>query len=141
MLFIRHNREIFFILGINLEQKHVQWTNHKMKVSVAAQTLSHSVSAAITFLRNLKLQQFKGSKATSDFILLINDMFDILKSKSKFGKNNKKPITKENIADIESFLINGIDTLKSLKDQSGVPLAKGPRKCLSLASASQHFQY
>ena len=99
-----------------------------MKVSVAAQTLSHSVSAAITFLRNLKLQQFKGSKATSDFILLINDMFDILNSKSKFGKNNKKPITKENIADIESFLINGIDTLKSLKDQSGVPLAKGPRK-------------
>ena len=115
-------------LGNKLRAKHVQWTNHKMKVSVAAQTLSHSVSAAITFLRKLKMQKFKDSKATSDFILLINDMFDILNSKSKFGKNNKKPITKENIADIESFLNDGIDMLKSLKDQSGVSLAKGPRK-------------
>ena len=85
-----------------------------MKVSVAAQTLSHSVSAAITFLRNFKCKS--------------NDMFDILNSKSKFGKNNKNPIAKENIADIESFLNDGIDTLKSLKDQCVVPLAKGPRK-------------
>ena len=37
-------------------------------------------------------------------------------------------MTKENIADIESFLKDSIDTLKSLEGQSGVPLAKGPRK-------------
>jgi len=37
-------------------------------------------------------------------------------------------VTKENIADIESFLKDSIDTLKSLEGQSGVPLAKGPRK-------------
>ena len=79
-------------------------------------------------LRNLKLQRVKDSKATSDFILLINDMFDILNSKSKVGKNNRKPITKENSADIVSFCNDGIDMLKSLKDQSRVSLAKSPRK-------------
>ena len=115
-------------LGNKLKAKHVQWQNHKMKVSVAAQTLSHSVSAAITFLRHLKQQEFKDSKATSDFILLINDMLDILNSKSKFGKSHRKPITRENFLDIESYLMNGIETLKSLKDTAGIPLLKGPRK-------------
>ena len=55
----------------------MQWTNHRMTASVAGQTLSHSMSAAVTFLRNLKMQKFKDCKATSDFLLLINDMFDI----------------------------------------------------------------
>ena len=115
-------------LDNKLKAKHVEWQNHKMKVNIAAQTLSHSVSAAITFLRNLKLPQFKDSKATSDFILLMNDMFDILNSKSKFGMNHKKPITLENIFDIEAHLMNVTETFKSLKDTAGVPLIKGPRK-------------
>ena len=124
----RTQQEDILHLGNKLKAKHVQWQNHKMKVSIAAQTLSHSVSAAITFLRNLELPQFKDSKATSDFILLINDSFDILNSKSKFGKNYKKPISLENILDVEAYLMNGMETLKSLKDVSGVPLIKGPRK-------------
>ena len=90
-------------LGNKLKSKHVKWQNYKMKVSVAAQTFSHSVSAAITFLRDLKLKDFKDSKPTSDFILLINDLFDMLNSKSKFGKNNKRPISLDNILDIDLF--------------------------------------
>ena len=115
-------------LGNKLKTKHVQWQNHKMKVSVAAQTLSHSVSAAITFLRNLKLQEFRDSKPTTDFILLINNMFDILNSKSKFGKYYKKPIRLENIFDIQCYLKDAIETLKSLKDTNDLPLIKGRRK-------------
>ena len=57
-----------------------------MKVSVAAQTLSASVAAAITFLQNIQVKNFMGSKATSNFILLMNNLFDILNSKNKFGK-------------------------------------------------------
>ena len=64
-----------------LKSKHVEWLNHKMKVSVAAQTLSHSVSTVITFLRNLQVPEFKESKATSEFILLMNNIFDILTHK------------------------------------------------------------
>ena len=80
-------------LGNKLKTKHIQWYNYKMKVSVATQTLSHSVSAAITVLRNLKLQEGKDSRATSDFILLMNNLFDILNSKSKFRKKYKALIT------------------------------------------------
>ena len=115
-------------LGNKLKTKHIQWYNYKMKVSVAAQTLSHSVSAAITFLRNLKLQEFKDSRATSDFILLMNNIFDILNSKSKFGKNYKAPITIDNFLGIEGHIQNAIEVLKSLKDEKGIFLKDGPRR-------------
>ena len=119
-------------LANKLKSKHVQWQNHKMKVSVAAQTLSHSVSAAITFLRNLQVPEFKDSKATSEFILLMNNLFDILNSKSKFGKYTKRPITLENFYEIEGYLMDGIETLKFLKDTAGTPIIKGPRKTFIL---------
>ena len=115
-------------LGNKLKSKYVKWQNYKMKVSVAAQTFSHSVSAAITFLRNLKLKDFKDSKPTSDFILLMNDLFDMLNLKSKFGKNNKKPISLDNILDIEASLQDSVLFLRSLKDTAGIPLIKGPRQ-------------
>ena len=67
-----------------LKSKHAQWQNQKMKVSVAAQILSHSVSSAITFSQNLQVPKFKESKAISKFNLLMNNLFDILNSKSKF---------------------------------------------------------
>ena len=67
----------------------MQWTNYKMKVNFATQSPSHSISAAIKFLQNLKIQEFKDSKTTSDFMLLISDMLDTLNFKSKFRKNNK----------------------------------------------------
>lgn len=116
-------------LGNKLTSKHIKWQNHKMKVSIAAQTLSHSVSAAIKFLRNLNIREFRDSKATSEFILLMNNMFDILNSKSKFGKHTKAPVTLANLSEIEEYLKNGIDTLKSLKDTAGHPLISGRRKC------------
>ena len=57
VLALQHTQqEDILHLGNKLRAKHVQWQNHKMKVSITAPTLSHSVSAAITFLRNLKLQ-------------------------------------------------------------------------------------
>ena len=115
-------------LGNKLKSKHVKWQNYKMKVSVAAQTFSHSVSAAITFLRKLKLKDFQNSKATSDFILLMNNRFDMLNSKSKFGKNSKRPISNENVFDIEASLNDSVQFLRSLKDTGGNPLVKGPRQ-------------
>ena len=116
-------------LGNKLKSKHVKWQNHKMKVSVAAQTFSHSVSAAITFLRKLRLKEFKDSKATSEFLMMMNNLFDMLNSKSKFGKHTKKPITLANYLDIEASVETYIDFLLSLKDTSGIPLIKGPRQC------------
>ena len=86
------------------------------------------MSSAITFFRNLNLSEFKDSRPTSDFILLMNDIFDILNSKSKFGKSTKAPITAENLLGKEACLKHGIETLQSLKDTAGMPLMKGQRK-------------
>ena len=115
-------------LGNKLKTKHIQWHKHKMKVSVAAQTLSTSVAAAITFLRNMKVDDFNDSKATSDFILLMNNLFDILNFKSKFGKNFKAPIDLQNYAEIARYLNDGIKILKSIKSMDGIKIIDGPRK-------------
>eukprot|EP00794_Sanderia_malayensis_P002248 gene2248-2568_t len=99
-----------------------------MKVSVAVQTLSYSVAVAITFLRRSKVAEFQDSEETSYFIQLINNLFDILNSKSKFGKHTKSPITSDNIDEIESYTKSSIEYLKHLKDLAGVQIIKGQRK-------------
>ncbi len=76
-------------LGNKLKATHIRWHNQKMKVAIAAQTLSNSVAAGIMYLRNLNLEQFKNAEETAEFIIKINNMFDILNSKSKFGKTTK----------------------------------------------------
>ena len=115
-------------LGNKLESQHVKWQNHKMKVKFATQLFSHSFSAAITFLRNIKLTGFEDSKPTSDFILLMNDVFDALNSKSKFGKNTKQPINTSNFYEIEGRLHEANEFPKCLKDTNGMPLIEDPRK-------------
>ena len=42
--------DIGFTFANKLKHKHTVWTKHKMNVSMAAQTLSHSVASAIDFL-------------------------------------------------------------------------------------------
>ena len=115
-------------LGNKLKAKHVKWQNHKIKVNVATQLFSHSVAAAIAFLRNINLKGFENSKPTSDFILLMNDLFDVLNSKSKFGKHRKQPITSNNFYDIQTILCYTLAFLKSLKDANDLLLIQGPRK-------------
>ena len=115
-------------IGNKLKTKHIQWQKHKMNVSIAAQTLSASVSSAITFLRSLQVPEFQDSKATSDFVLLINNICDILNSKSKFGKKYKAPITKQNYATVTTHLTEAIEILTSLQDLNGLKLVAGPRK-------------
>ena len=100
-------------LGNKLKAKHVKWQNHKMKVNVATQLFSHSVAAAITFLRKIKLKGFENSKPTSDFVLLMNDKFDILNPKSKVGNHKKQPINTCNFHDIETILDDAVTFLKS----------------------------
>ena len=62
----------------------------------------------------------------SDFILLINNLFGVLNSKSQLWKNNKKPISLQTIYDIQANLKDSVLLLKSLKDTAGIPLIKGP---------------
>ena len=99
-----------------------------MKVSVATQLFSRSVTAALTFVRQIKIKGFENSKPTSDFLLLINDFIDMLNSKSKFGKRTKQLINSNNFSDIQNNLCEAISFLMSLKGTNDLPLVQGPRK-------------
>ena len=115
-------------IGNKLKNKHIHSHNQKMKVAIAAQTLSHSVAAGIMYLRSLKLEQFENSEHTAEFILKINNMFDILNTRSKFGKQYKSPIKLDNLTELEKELHDTISYLKELKGADGTKLIDGPRK-------------
>ena len=110
-----------------------------MKVSAATQLFSHSVAVALIFLRKFKLKGFENSKPISDFVLLMNDLFDMLNSKSKFGKRTKQPIESDNLSDIENSLCEAISFLKSLKDTNDIPLIQGPRTANSILAISRNL--
>ena len=58
----------------------------------------------------------------------MNDLFDILNNKGKFGMQYKQPITNDNILEIEGYIMNALESQGSLKDENGVPLKDGQRK-------------
>ena len=59
---------------------------------------------------------------------LLNDLFDMLKSKSKVGKCTKQPIDSNNCNDIENSLCEAISFLMSFTDTNDVPLFQGQLK-------------
>ena len=86
----------------------------------------------MTFLQNCQVPECKESKVTAKFILLVNSLCDKLKSKDKFGKHKKIPITLENFYEIEGYLMNGTETLKFLKNIAGILIIKTQGKDLLL---------
>ncbi|CAH2016454.1 unnamed protein product [Acanthoscelides obtectus] len=70
-----------------IKERHVKWENEKMKVCLAAQTFSKSVADALRFLEtDLGLKEFEGASATANFAEMINNIFDIFNSNSRYSK-------------------------------------------------------
>ena len=82
-----------------LSKDHLAWKTQKMKVSLAAQTLSSSVADAIEFGRDhQKLPQFKDSEATVKFIRVIDTLFDVMNSRNPLANGFKSPMKRFNEA-------------------------------------------
>lgn len=80
-------------LGNRLRQSHINFSKNKMKVSLAAQLLSKSVSDAIEFCdKELQLPEFKGSEETIKFIRIFNTLFDVLNSRNLYQNGMKKAL-------------------------------------------------
>ena len=93
-----------------LKMKHIQFHQHKMNVKLAVQTLSSSVADAIDFLReDMKLPQFDGSEKTTQFIRIMDQLFDMLNCKSPVGKGLKEPITLANFEQKKSWLMKTME--------------------------------
>lgn len=63
-----------------------------MKVRLAAQLLLRSVAIAIDFCKNTLKSEFHGSEATTRFLMLANDVFDIFNSINFLSHGLKKPL-------------------------------------------------
>jgi hypothetical protein len=100
-----------------------------MKVNLAAQTLSTSVADAIDFCREkLNLPQFQGSKPTTDFIRIIDALFDVMNSRNILGHYSKSPMRLSNQADWSQVFKKAQDYLLSMTDLKGCKMIHSPRK-------------
>lgn len=107
-----------------VRRRHVYFHREKMKVFLAAQTLSSSVAKALEFLdHKIEDPNFAYSGTTSEFCQNINDIFDLLNSKNKFCKTpSRKPITKNNLADLDKKVEKFVKYIENLETE--VPKTK-----------------
>lgn len=116
-------------LANKLQRDHIMWKQQKMKVNLAAQTLSCSVADAISYCNNyLKMAQFKGSEATVAFIKLFDRLFDILNSRNPLAHGFKSPMRETNKSSWEPFLDYSQHYILGLRDTTGRLLVESPRK-------------
>lgn len=111
-----------------LGRVHVEWCRQKMKTKFAAQTLSLSVADALEYLEfKAGLTRFKGASATARFIRVFNNLFDVLNSKSRFGKGLKAPMTLANEPEWKEVFRVSEHYIKGLKTDNGVALVNTKR--------------
>lgn len=98
-----------------LTKKHIQWYRNKMNVKLAVQTLSNSVADSIEYLDRHDRPGFRNSAATTKFIRIVNNLFDISNTKKRGSKNIfKNPICQSSAEEIFSTLDEASDYLQSL---------------------------
>lgn len=112
-------------------------------MKVAAQTLSRSVSQAIDFCReDLQLPQFQDSKATSEFVFLFDQIFDVFNSKNKFGKRSKAPISLATEGFWRPLFAQAQEYISHLETLDGNRICQSPKKTgfLGFLIAMQSFE-
>ena len=91
-----------------------------MKVKLATQTLSNIVAVALNYLNKaLNEPEFHHSEATSEFVLMLNNIFDILNSRNIISKGFKAALQSSNVEEMRLFTKKAEDYLSSLKLQDG----------------------
>ncbi len=70
-----------------LTGKHIFFDSQKMKVSLAAQTLSRSVTVALRTLRDLGYPEFKHCEATAEFIEVVLSANMVINKMLSFNAN------------------------------------------------------
>lgn len=117
-------------IATKIRNRHIDWTREKMKVKVAAQTLSLSVAKALKYLRETNHPlNFKNSEPTETFLTNINDAFDILNSRNLLAKHYKCGLQYWNKEKIFLRIDEIVEYLKNLKEsQGGLPMYSTGRK-------------
>lgn len=112
-----------------LRARHVQWEREKMKVKLAAQTLSNSVATALEYLEKDRCDpEFLGAEATVKFLKIFDGLFDVLNSRNLLSKGLKSPLSVENFSGVFQFLKEAETYIKSLSQPNGVKILESNRK-------------
>ncbi len=98
-----------------LGAKHTNFQQHKMKVNVAAQTLSSSIADAIEFLMDRGIPGFEDATGTVSFIRVVDRLFDFLNSRSRFSKGYKQPVSKNSLQFWAKVVETSVKYLKQLR--------------------------
>ena len=115
-----------------LSKSNIYYQTQKMKGQIAAQTLSISVAGALEFLMSGGIPLFIDAAGTIKFIRTIDKIFDILNSRTSFGKGYKQPIRFPNGNYIINSLNGIVEYLFSLRVSSGQKLLDHRRKNFKL---------
>ena len=72
-----------FKIATKPKRRHIDWTKHKVNVSMAVQTLCSSVTDAIEFLCfGMQMEEFQDSYGTVKFICKVDVAFGMLHSRN-----------------------------------------------------------
>ena len=118
-------------LANKLRSAHIDWKPQKMKVNLAAQTLSSSVADALEYCEGKlhEMPQFRGCGPTVKFIRIFDRLFDVLNSRNPKANSFKAPIRKTNYQFVKKFLNDACEYIKGLKGPDGMqPILKSKRK-------------
>lgn len=118
------------LCATKLKKKHIMYHKSRMNVKLAAQTLSESVSAALTFCQECVPGPFKHPDKTALFCQTFNDAFDILNVRSKFGKSKKcnMALSSETFDILKFHADRIIVYIRDLQDCTNVCVLDSPRK-------------
>lgn len=118
-----------FHLANKLRTQHIEYGNQKMKVKLASQLFSNSVADAIDFCREeLSIHMFHNSEATTRFIRVINNLFDIFNTRNIYQSGFKKALNADNASKIFSYLDEAHKYLTTLRIENGTLLINTQRK-------------
>lgn len=103
-------------LATKIRSKHINYYKEKMKVKLAAQTLSESVAKALIYCNEQKIPNFENTHTTSEFCQQINNIFDVLNTRNFLGKTQfKRPIYINNELFLNSFISSSVKYISSLQ--------------------------
>jgi hypothetical protein len=117
-----------------LTHRHVNFQQQIMKVKYAVQTMSSSVATALDVCRLIGLPEFAESSPTSEFIKLMDRLFDAMNSRPT-GHGYKAPLRESNKIFWKSLFEKATDALLSLKVK--VPQKNKPPKVVPLYSSKR----
>ena len=117
-------------LANKLRSAHIDWKLQKMKVNLAAQTVSSSVADALEYCEGKlhEMPQFRGCGPTVKFIRIFDRLFDVLNSRNPMANSFKAPIRKANYQFVKKFLDDACEYIRSLKGPDGQSILKSKRK-------------